>query len=160
MKSLILTIVLSFFMVSAFSQEGDGEILIQKRKYIQYDQKLNNKQLGAILSNNPASVDEWNMWNKKYKTGMPFMYAGVGLVCVGAFLGFGASLSGSSAGLGIMVAGLGIEIVGAVIIIPARKNHLHPSIHQYNASLAGAAQNPVRLNLVLCENGLGLRLTF
>lgn len=171
MKTLILTIIVSLFVISAYSQEVDSPIVKKGMKYSQNDQKLTKDQLYTALANNPASTESFQSWRKKEKLGLPFTYTGLGLALVGA----GVNLSGTMkqkndldngiyseypSGMGFILAGLAVEIVGAVIIIPARRKHLVTAVNQYNSSLNNSGLRPISLELMANSYGLGVRVRF
>ncbi len=151
MKSLILTIVLSLFILNAYSQNAREPIdIVKKNRYYQNELKLSGKQLQAILSTNPASAAEYKAWKRQTNIGLPLVYGGLGIVLVGSYVG----------GLDVMLIGLGVEVVGAIIVIPARK-HLHSAVSLHNSSLNEMGMKPpVSFGLMVNSTGLGVRMTF
>ena len=164
---------MSFFLISAYSQEVDSTItIIKKKQYYQNDQKLTNVELQTILTNNPASASEYKKSTRKSYIGLGLGLVGTSIVAVAAFIDLSSSIKQSNdlnngnysgdykdVGLGVYLGGLACVVVALPIVLSGRKN-LHKSVGQYNSSFNKVGIRPVKLDLVVNSNGLGIRMRF
>ena len=138
MKNLILTVGMSLFLISAYSQEVDSTItIIKKKQYFQNDQKLTATQLSTILSNNAASASEYKKSNIKTIIGAGCLLAGASIIAVAALIDLSASIKESNdlnngiytgdynnVGLGVYLGGLAC-VIAAVPLVNSGRKSLH-----------------------------------
>ena len=129
MKNLILTVVMSLFLISAYSQEVDSTItIIKKKQYYQNDQKLTGAQLSTILSNNPSSSSEYKKSTKKTFIGLGFMLVGTSIVAVASLIDLSSTIKQTNdLNNGIYTGdykdvGLGVYLGGLACVIAAVNN--------------------------------------
>lgn len=158
-------------VMNAFSQAGDNTITLNKKRYYQAGQKLDGKQLKTILSNNPASQPEYNYYKKHNAIAAPFLIGASACFLGSATIMLSSSIKQSNdlnngtysesypSGLGLLGLGLVSAVVGVVISIPGNE-HFRNSVNQYNLSLNKTGYYPVRVNLNLYANGMGVRVVF
>jgi hypothetical protein len=95
-------------------------------------------------------------------TGLGLLLIGVAIdkAYINQQMNAGVLIPSNSPALLLVVSGLALEIASVAIVVPARKNHLHKSIDQYNSKWNNTGQRPVRLELMTSSDGLGVRLKF
>ena len=89
MKTLLCFIIMSLLVFSSYSQATDNSIsIVKKRKYYQNEQKLKYADLKKILSENKASSESFNHFQKNNRLASPFMIAGGILILAGGITNF------------------------------------------------------------------------
>jgi len=128
--------------------------------------------LSKFLTNNAASSAEYNKW-------MTGNYIGTGFVLVGSITGATAAIIDLSAtiqqtkdlengiytddpgtSLGLYVGALACSITGIVIVLRSNKKHMSKSIELYNSSFSEAMKRPIKFEMMVNSNELGVRMTF
>jgi len=173
MKNLILlTGLVMILMTSAYSQTNDKTITLQKKKYYQNGQKLTSKEMKTILTGNPASAEEFQMYKKNVTIGGTLVIAGSACLLAGSVISLASSiqqtkdinngdLSGesSTSGLGLVLVGCIVDLVSIPFLIPAYK-HYKNAINNYNSSLQKTSYRPVQLKMRVASNRIGVRINF
>jgi hypothetical protein len=170
MKNLILIIV-SFiiFIVNGYSQAKNDSIKYYSGKYTLNGQMKTRSEIKYFLENNPASALEYHKYRVTNQAGVTTLVVGAIMGSAGfitmAFSMTEEIINGVSGeemedpkGAGLAIAGSGLVIVGAVILIS--NPHFKRSINLYNSSVKSVGSKPIKLNLTVIPNGLGMRITF
>lgn len=161
----------SFILVNLFSQEVEKVITIQKKKYYQNEERLTNKQLYSILSENPVSAENAQMARKNATIGNSLVLGGSVCLLVGSATFFSATLkenkdvqSGNAPGeykygWGWLGAAGGLIIVSIPFNVKSRKL-MNKSVEQYNSTVSSTGQKPVEFELTTNSSGIGIRMRF
>ena len=172
MKYLILTIGMSLFLISAYSQKADSTIVFKKRKFYQNEQQITKAELSKLLANNPASSAEYKQWTKKTMIGSGFVLGGSILIATAAIIDLSATMKQKKdldngtyndypgASVGLYAGAIVCSLVGLSIVLHSNKKHLHKSIGLYNSSFSEAMKRPVKFELIVSSYELGVRMSF
>ena len=151
MKNLFISLVLLSFTLSAFSQNLDEPISVEKKKkFYQDEQLLTGDELKYILTSNTASAVSYQKFKTQSTVSQVILYTGLGV-------GLGGLLLLDNLALGVI--GIGIELVALPIALSARKN-LVLSVDQHNSSLSSYRNNSVNFELMATAGGVGVRMRF
>jgi hypothetical protein len=173
MKKIVLFLGFMLCMVSTYSQNGDGALVLKRNKVIQNDKVLKGPELRSILSSNPASAEAFKTCKQNATIGSSLMLAGAVFECAGAALLLSETIKEAKEvdkgnlgyethyGASLALAGLGLVsvAVGIPFNIKARKA-LMQSINDYNGSLKSSRYQPVEFKVLLSCNKVGLVMRF
>jgi hypothetical protein len=171
MKNLILTIAMFLFFIGAYSQQTDSTIVVKQKQFYQNDKQITKSELSKLLANNPASSTEYKKW-------MNNMYIGLGLELGGGALLLTATIKDLSATMkqnkdlnngtfneypgasgGLYLGAVVCSLAGLSFILYSNK-HMRKSIELYNSSFSEAMKRPVKFEMMVKSNELGVRMTF
>ena len=170
MKNPLLTIVMFLvFVINAFSQVEDKTITQKDKLYYQDGQIKTRAEIISILEHNPASASEYHKYTVTRNAGLLITSSGALIALIGGIVYVGSAVdhevnhwfgdqSPEPKGAGVSLAGAGIMVVGVVIL--AGNPHFNKSINLYNSSVKNIGSKPVRFDLTLNPNGLGMKMTF
>lgn len=172
MKTIFLSLgLMLIFLVNAYSQAGDKKITLEKKRYVQSGQKLNNKQLKSILETNPASQFEYHAFKQNMAVANVLAVAGSVLILSGTAINLSSSMKQSKdvnngkldgtypSGVGLLLLGCIPALATIPFIIPAKK-HLTKAIENYNSGLKANIQRPVQFDMMVNTNGVGFKMRF
>lgn len=171
MKNLILTIGMFLFLISAYSQIVDSTIVFKNRQFYQNEQKITKSELSKLLANNPAASTEYKKWMNNMYIGLGFELAGSALLLTATIKDLSATLKqkkdldngtfneypGASGGL--YLGAVVCSLAGLSFVLYSNK-HMHKSIELYNSSFSEAMKRPVKFEMMVKSNELGVIMTF
>ena len=173
MKYLILTIGMSLLLISVYSQKADSTIVFRKRHFYQNEQQITKAELSKLLANNPASSTEYKKWTKNVLIGSGFVLGGSIMIATAAIIDLSSTMQQTkdldngiytndypSASVGLYAGAVVCSLVGLSIVLRSNKKHLHKSIELYNSSFSEAVKRPIKFELMVNSNELGVRMSF
>lgn len=171
MKKQISIILMSLVLLNVYSQDSLNTITIEKRKYYQNEERLTNKQLYSILSENPASSENVQMARTNSIIGSSFVISGTVCLLAGSITFLNATIKENNdvqngnapgeynQGWGWLGAAAGLIIVSIPFNVKARKL-LNSSVEQHNSSITSTGQKSVEFELMTNSYGIGIRMRF
>jgi hypothetical protein len=171
MKNSIVTIVLIVgFILNVYSQEQNDSIKYHSGKYTLNGQLKTKSEIKLLLAQNPASASEFQKYKSTKALGWTTFASGYVLAGIGMVIFISSSVEETSnvlyqqdaelphGGGGFIIAGSVATLTGLVIL--ASNPHFKRSINLYNSSVKSVGLKPVKINLTVNPNSLGLRMTF
>lgn len=144
----------------------DSTITKNGKKYYQFGEELSTAELKAILATNPATVPDMQKYQAFNIIGSSFAYIGsIGMVTI-TVLDLSEHVKQSknvfyqkTNYLPMLIPFVAIGIVGLPFVFIAR-HHFNESIKLYNSSYKNVANNPIKINFMVNNYGLGIRMVF